>query len=175
MDLTCIPAGPQPPEIVHAVIEIPRGSKNKYEYDPALGVFRLDRVLYSSMHYPAAYGFIPSTRADDGDCVDILVMTSEATFTGCLIEARPIGVLRMRDGESEDEKVLAVPTRDPRFASLHDLTDVAPHVLKEIEHFFRSYKELEGKVVATFGWQPRTTGLEMIRAALTDGPHRAAR
>jgi len=99
MNLTDLPPGPNPPKVVYAIVEIPKGGRNKYEYDPKLGLFRLDRVLYSAVHYPAAYGFIPGTRTEDGDPMDILVMTSEPTVTGCLIEARPVGLLRMQHEE----------------------------------------------------------------------------
>lgn len=162
MDLHHLPVGPKPPQVVNAIIEIPRGGSNKYEYDSALGVFRLDRVLYSAVHYPAAYGFIPSTLADDGDATDILVLTTEPTFTGALIEARPVGMLRMRDEAGEDEKVLSVPVVDPRFDQVRELADVPPHLLREIEHFFRVYKDLEGKHVETFGWRERGEAEAMI-------------
>jgi inorganic pyrophosphatase len=170
VDLHHLPVGPHPPQVVNAIIEIPRGGSNKYEYDTALGVFRLDRVLYSAVHYPTAYGFIPSTLADDGDAVDILVMTSEPTFTGALIEARPVGMLRMRDEAGEDEKVLAVPVVDPRFNQVTELADVPPHLLREIEHFFRIYKDLEGKHVETFGWQLRPEAEALISRSITAHP-----
>jgi len=166
-DLTCLPVGPQPPERVYAIVEIPRGGRNKYEYDPALGAFRLDRVLYSSVHYPAAYGFVPSTMAADGDPVDILVMTSEPTFTGCVIEARSVGLLRMADEKGDDEKVLSVAAIDPLFDHVHDLEDVAAHFLREVEHFFRVYKNLEGKEVVTFGWEGRDSALAAIREGVS--------
>lgn len=162
MNLHDLPTGRSPPDAVHAIVEIPRGGKNKYEYDPALGLFRLDRVLYSSVHYPAAYGFIPGTLARDGDPVDILVMISEPTFTGCVIEARPVGLFRMRDEEGDDEKVLSVPLLDPMHREFHELSDVAPHFLREVEHFFRVYKELEGKRVETQGWEGRQEAREAI-------------
>lgn len=166
MKLTELPAGPQPPEVVLAVIEIPRGSQNKYEYDVDLGLFRLERVLYSAVHYPAAYGFIPSTLAGDGDAVDILVMMSNEAFTGCIVNARPVGLFRMRDEKGDDEKVLAVPTVDPRYADIHELEDVPHHFLDEVEHFFRVYKDLEGTRVETFGWEPRKVAEEYISSAL---------
>src|SRR5579883_3597824 len=118
---------------VEAVIEIPSGSRNKYEYDHQRGIFRLDRVLYSSVHYPTDYGFIPDTLADDGDPLDALVIVQEPTFPGCLIPARPIGMLDMYDDKGEDEKVLAVPLGDPRFDGVTTLDDVSPHLLLEIE------------------------------------------
>jgi inorganic pyrophosphatase len=165
-DLTTLPPGPRPPEVVYAIIEISKGERNKYEYDPELGVFRLDRVLYSAVHYPAAYGFIPSTQAADGDPVDILVLTTETTFTGCLIEARPVGIFRMRDRKGEDEKILAVPTVDPRFSGIVDLAGLPAHFLREVEHFFTIYKDLEGETVETFGWADRAQALEVIRRCL---------
>lgn len=166
MKLTNLPVGPEPPHVLYAIVEIPRGGKNKYEYDSELEVFRLDRVLYSSVHYPAAYGFVPSTRADDGDPLDILVMTTEPTFTGCLIEARPVGIFHMRDEKGDDEKVLAVPTADPRYSEVTELAHVAPHFLREVEHFFAIYKELEGKRVETFGWEDRSSAIDSIRRAI---------
>lgn len=166
MKLTELIPGPNPPAVLYAIVEIPRGGRNKYEYDEKLGVFRLDRVLYSSVHYPAAYGFVPSTRAEDGDPLDILVMTTEPTFTGCLIEARPVGIFHMRDEKGDDEKVLAVPTADPRYAEITELAHVAPHFLREVEHFFAIYKELEGKRVETFGWGDRASALDSIRRAV---------
>jgi inorganic pyrophosphatase len=166
MNLTQLPSGPQPPQVVYAVIEIPRGGRNKYEYDATLELFRLDRVLYSAVHYPAAYGFIPSTLAADGDPVDILVMTSEPTFTGCLIEVRPVGLFHMQDEAGADEKILSVPTIDPHYHEVRELAQVAPHFLREVEHFFRIYKDLEGKPVETLGWEGRIAAEQAIRASL---------
>jgi inorganic pyrophosphatase len=137
---------------IEAVIEIPKGSRNKYEYDEKRHVFRLDRVLYSSVHYPTDYGYIPNTRASDGDHLDILVLIEEPTFTGCLMAVRPVGMLSMRDEKGTDEKILAVAVNDPRFQHIHSLNEVPPHLLKEIENFFTIYKSLEGKETATLGW-----------------------
>ena len=174
MNLPLLPPGPDPPHVVYAIIEIPRGGRNKYEYDPQLGLFRLDRVLYSAVHYPAAYGFIPGTQAGDGDTLDILVTTNEPTFTGCLLEARPVGLLRMRDEKGEDEKILAVPTVDPRYDEVQELTHISASFLREIEHFFTIYKELEGKRVEMFGWENRQAAEEVIRASLIPLPVREA-
>ncbi len=168
MKLTELPSGPNPPEVVLAVIEIPRGSQNKYEYDVDLELFRLERVLYSAVHYPAAYGFIPSTLAGDGDAVDILVMMSNDAFTGCIVDARPVGLFLMRDEKGDDEKVLAVPTVDPRYADIRELDDVPHHFLAEVEHFFRVYKDLEGTRVETFGWESRSFAENYISAALLE-------
>jgi inorganic pyrophosphatase len=147
-----LPIGPRAPVTFNVVVEIPKGSANKYEYDPALGIFRLDRTLYSPMHYPGDYGFVPSTLAADNDPLDVLVLVESPTFTGCIIEARTIGMLVMFDQGKEDLKVLCVPTRDPRSETLNDYQDVHPHRLREIEHFFSIYKELEGKQSETKGW-----------------------
>lgn len=150
---------------IDVFVEIPRGSRNKYEYDKARGVFRLDRVLFSSMHYPTDYGYIPDTLGGDGDPLDVLVLIQEPTFPGCLIEARPIGVLVMRDDKGEDEKILAVPVGDPRFARYHDLPDLAPHWQDEIAAFFSTYKNLEGKAVELGGWEGASVAWRIIEEA----------
>lgn len=147
-----IDPGPDSPEVVRVIIEIPKNSSNKYEYDGELGIFRLDRALYSPMHYPGDYGFIPGTLAEDGDPLDIIVMVDEPSFTGCLMEARPVGVLGMEDSKENDQKILAVPNRNPRFDSIHTTDQVFPHVLKEIEYFFSIYKELQGVKTTMRGW-----------------------
>lgn len=152
MKLYDIDPGPDSPEIVRAIVEIPRGSANKYEYDKSLEVFRLDRALYSPMHYPGDYGFIPGTLAEDGDPMDILVLVDEPSFTGCLMEARPVGVLNMVDQMRPDQKILAVPNRNPRFESIHTVDQVFPHVIREIEYFFSIYKELQGMKTKMEGW-----------------------
>ncbi|UOF90248.1 inorganic diphosphatase [Fodinisporobacter ferrooxydans] len=150
--------------IVDALIEIPTGSQNKYEFDKEANVFRLDRVLYSPMHYPTEYGYIENTLAEDGDPLDILVLTTFPTFPGCVIESRVIGVLVMADDKGQDEKLLGVPVKDPRFKHIQTLDDVAPHVLKEIAHFFQVYKDLEGKETKIEGWR----GVEEAQKILQD-------
>jgi inorganic pyrophosphatase len=162
-DYKNLPLGEHAPDIVNAVVEIPSGSSNKYEFDVHLGVFRLDRVLYSPVHYPADYGFIPSTLADDGDPLDILIIISRPTFPGCLLEARPVGMLEMVDDKGIDEKILAVAQHDPRYDRIKDLSDVEPHILQEIEHFFNVYKNLERKTSLTFGWSKRAVAHERIQ------------
>ena len=152
MKLYDIDPGPDAPEIVRTIIEIPKNSSNKYEYDGTLGVFRLDRALYSPMHYPGDYGFIPGTLAEDGDPLDILVLVNEPSFTGCLMETRPVGILHMVDQTENDEKILAVPNRNPRFESIHTIDQVFPHTRKEIEYFFSIYKELQGFKTEIKGW-----------------------
>ncbi|MEH2070258.1 inorganic diphosphatase [Nostoc sp. PA-18-2419] len=152
MDLSRIPAQPKP-GLINVLVEITGGSKNKYEYDKELEAFALDRVLYSSVKYPYDYGFVPNTLADDGDPLDGMVIIDEPTFPGCIIAARPIGFLEMIDGGDRDEKILCVPDKDPRYAQVKSLNDVAPHRLDEIAEFFRSYKNLEKKVTEILGWQ----------------------
>ena len=138
---------------VEAVVEIPKGSRNKYEFDHATGSIRLDRVLYSSVHYPTDYGFIPGTTSADGDPLDVLIIVEEPTFPGCHVRIRPIGVLLMRDEKGIDEKILAVPLADPRFDGIKDLVDIQEHWLAEIKNFFATYKMLEGKDTHVEGWQ----------------------
>ncbi len=152
MKLYDIDPGPDSPEVVRAIIEIPKNSANKYEYDGNLGLFRLDRALYSPMHYPGDYGFIPGTLAEDGDPLDVLVLVDEPSFTGCMMEARPVGILHMFDQTENDEKVLAVPNRNPRFDSIHTIDQVFPHTRREIEYFFSIYKELQGMKTQIKGW-----------------------
>ena len=156
------------------IVEIPMGSANKVEYDGEFGIFRLDRSLYSPMHYPGDYGFIPGTLAEDGDPLDVLTLVNEASFTGCLIEVRPIGVLNMVDREEDDQKIIAVPTRNPRYDQIHTMDQVFPHVRRELEHFFSIYKELEGRVATTQGWGgPREArGHTGIARALSGYPSR---
>ncbi|MBV9084340.1 MAG: inorganic diphosphatase [Acidobacteriaceae bacterium] len=153
MKLYDIDPGADCPEVVRVIIEIPKNSGNKYEYDGTVGVFRLDRALYSPMHYPGDYGFIPGTLAEDGDPLDILVLVDEPSFTGCMMEARPVGILHMFDQTENDEKVLAVPNRNPRFDSIHTIDQVFPHTRTEIEYFFSIYKELQGVKTEIKGWE----------------------
>ncbi|HST87860.1 MAG TPA: inorganic diphosphatase [Ktedonobacterales bacterium] len=137
---------------IEAMVEIPRGSRNKYEFDHERGIIRLDRVLYSSMHYPTDYGFIPGTLSGDGDPLDVLVIVEEPTFPGCSLRARPIGTLMMSDKKGEDEKILAVLVDDPRFTGINRLGDLDEHWQKEIAAFFRTYKELQGEQTEVRGW-----------------------
>ncbi len=161
-----LPIGGNSPNEVNVVIEIPKGTHTKIEYDPELEVFRLDRVLYSAVHYPTAYGFIPHTLWDDGDPLDVLVLNEEPMQTGLLLRARPVGVLVMTDEKGSDSKILAVPSLDPRYSHMLDITDVGQHFLREAEHFFETYKELEGKFVKSFGWEPCRAARESINRAV---------
>jgi inorganic pyrophosphatase len=158
--------GRHPPDDVRVIVEIPGGSRNKYELDKPSGMIRLDRVLYSAVHYPGDYGFIPRTLAEDGDPADVLVLLKEPTFPGCELDVRPLGVLRMRDRGIPDEKILAVPSHDPLQAEYFDIADVPQHLLIEVEHFFQTYKDLEGKRVEILGWEKSEVAMESVLAAI---------
>jgi inorganic pyrophosphatase len=147
-----LPVGDRAPEVFNVVIEIPAEGINKYEYDKQLHVFRLDRNLYSPVHYPGDYGFVPSTLSDDGDPLDVLVLVDAPSFPGCVMEVRPIGLLEMLDQGVLDEKVLAVGRKNPRYKDVWNYSEIYPHMLKEITHFFSIYKDLEGKRVEIRGW-----------------------
>jgi inorganic pyrophosphatase len=151
--------------IVEALIEIPRGSRNKYEFDDDLGRIKLDRVLHSSVHYPTDYGIIPETLAPYGDHLDILVIIHEPTFPGCVVDARVIGGLDMVDEKGSDFKVLALPDKDPRFDGIDSLDDLPQHWLREIETFFDTYKLLEPKQTEILGWHSVDESWEKIEQA----------
>ncbi|MBK6911996.1 MAG: inorganic diphosphatase [bacterium] len=163
MKLHELPPGPRIPNEIYVVVEVPYGHRNKYEYDSDLGAIVLDRPLFSPVHYPGDYGFIPGTLADDGDPLDVLVLVKTPTFPGCVVAARPLGVLLMHDEKGGDEKVLCVPSTDPSFETYHSLSDVPPHFLREMDHFFRVYKELEGKHVTSMGWKDRWEAEQVIK------------
>lgn len=152
-------------DVLLALIEIPKGCRNKYEFDEKMGRFVLDRVLYSPMHYPTDYGMILDTLHTDGDPLDVMVVVNEPTFPGCVVPVRPVGMLIMRDEKGEDEKVIAVPTGDPRFKEVRGLEDLPSHLLREIEHFFKVYKDLEGKRTEVDGWQGVDEAWAIIKAA----------
>lgn len=148
---------------IDAVVEIPKGSRNKYEYDYDKKMIRYDRMLFSSVHYPSDYGFFPETLALDSDPLDALVLVTEPTFPGCIIEVRPIGLFRMRDEKGPDEKILCVPVKDPIWNHIYRLDEIAPHLKLEIEHFFQIYKDLEKKKVGIDGWEDEKSALEAIK------------
>jgi inorganic pyrophosphatase len=161
-----VPPGTDIPNVVHSIIEIPKGRRSKFEVHKRTGLIRLDRYLYCSSHYPGDYGFIPQTLAEDGDALDCLVMVSEPTFSGCLIEARVIGLFRMTDRGAHDYKVLGVPNTDPMFAEIKSLKDVPSHFLDEVEHFFSTYKQLEGVKVEALGWAPREDAIDEVKQSV---------
>ncbi|MDB6064023.1 MAG: Inorganic diphosphatase [Pedosphaera sp.] len=152
MNFLNLPIGPRAPDVVNAVIEVPLGQSNKYEYDKSLHVFRLDRPLYSSVYYPCEYGFIPGTLGEDGDALDILVLASHPSFSGCLVEVRPVGALNMVDQGVPDQKIFAVGAKNPEHKHIVTYSNIFPHLLREIENFFSIYKELEGKRTEVLGW-----------------------
>jgi len=168
VDLNRIPPQPKP-GVINVLIEITAGSKNKYEYDKDLQAFALDRVLYSSVQYPYDYGFVPNTLADDGDPLDGMVLMDEPTFPGCIIAARPIGMLIMIDGGDYDEKILCVPDKDPRYKHVKSLADIAPHRLDEIAEFFRTYKNLEQKVTEIRGWEDIDRVMPLVERCIKAG------
>ncbi|HUB80969.1 MAG TPA: inorganic diphosphatase [Bryobacteraceae bacterium] len=146
------------------IVEIPKGSRNKYEYDPALQLFRVDRPLYVPLNYPGDYGFIPGTLSEDGDPLDILALVSEPSYPEIVLFARPVGLLDLVDRGQPDQKVLAAADRDPRFGEVRSVDQVWPHSLREIEEFFAIYKKLEDKPVKVNGWRGEDDARRLIVA-----------
>lgn len=163
-----IPPGKNPPKIVYCLVEIPKGSSNKYEYDEEMGIFKLDRVLYGAVFFPTEYGIIPQTWSKtDDDPLDIMVFSSFSTFPGCLLDCRPVGVLRMIDSGEEDNKILSVPINDPRFNQINNLDDIAPHIKKEITNFWENYSELQpNKKIKIQGWSNKEMAWKIIQEAI---------
>lgn len=162
-----LPSGENPPHEIYALIEIPKGCSNKYEYDKKLNVFRLDRVLYEAVFYPTEYGIIPKTLTEDNDPLDIMVLSTFPTFPGCLISCRPIGVIKMIDSGDEDNKIIAVAADDPRFETIDEISDLSPHFKKEIRNFWENYAELQpDKSIKVKGWGSRETAKKMIKEAI---------
>lgn len=154
---------------IDVIIEIPQGSQNKYELDHETGRIRLDRVLFSPMHYPMEYGMVEHTLGEDGDPLDVMVLTTFPTFPGCVIAARIVGLLEMSDDKGIDNKVLAVAEDDPRFKDVKSLEDVNPHTLKEISHFFQTYKQLENKETHIVGWRGEKEAIACLNEAIERG------
>ncbi|MEM3839205.1 MAG: inorganic diphosphatase [Candidatus Micrarchaeaceae archaeon] len=161
-----IETGPKAPEVVNIIVEIPKGSGNKYEYDKKRNLIRLDRVLFSAVYYPGDYGFIPKTMSDDGDPLDAIVLLEKPTYPGVLLEARVIGVLMMEDTGEMDEKILCVIDKDPRYKEQKDISDVREHTLKEIANFFETYKKLEGKETKILGWKDAKAARKIIEESI---------
>ncbi len=159
-----IPAGDKSPDIIHVIIEIPKGSKNKYEIDKETGMIKLDRVMHTAQDYPFDYGFVPQTHWHDNDPLDVVLLTTYPLLPGILVEARPVAVVHMIDDGDRDEKIIAVPKGDPRFANVKDLQDVNPHTIKEIEHFFLTYKHLQNKKVEITS----TEGAEVAKKCIVE-------
>lgn len=155
-------AGSPGSDLVDVFVEVPMGSRNKYEFDQEVGRFRLDRMLFSAVHFPGDYGFIPHTLAEDGDPLDALVVLGEPTFPGCLITGRVVGIMHMTDEKGPDAKILTVPNSDPRWQDIQVLEDVPEHVLDEIEHFFSIYKDLEQKMVKVGDWEGKEAAIQEV-------------
>ncbi len=165
-DYMMIPPGTGEPDVANMIVEIPKGRRTKFEVDKSTGLIKMDRYLYSSTMYPGDYGFVPQTLAEDGDASDILVMVNEPTFSGCLIEARIVGIFKMKDKGHNDFKLLAVPHKDPLFGDIKKLEDVPQHFLREVEHFFSTYKHLEGVTIEPLGWADADAGAVEVRASI---------
>ena len=168
MSLLDITIGEESPEFFNVVIEIPRGSRNKYEFDDKTGVFKLDRVLLSPLYYPAAYGFIPQTLSQDGDRLDAVILSDDPLFSGCVVKVRPIGLLKMTDSGKEDFKILAVQVDNPDYKNVRDIEDIKDEggkILEEISYFFRVYKGPEEKEVVIIGWEGAEDAKREIRRA----------
>ena len=165
MDLSDLPPSPSP-GLVNLVVEIPAGSRNKYEYFSSAGIMALDRVLHSSVRYPFDYGFIPNTLAEDGAPLDAMVVMEEPTFAGCLIQARPIGVLDMHDSGAYDGKLLCVPIADPRQREINTIKQIAQNQLEDVAEFFRTYKSLEGRVIVIDGWRDYDAVDELLKSCI---------
>ncbi|PWI46289.1 inorganic pyrophosphatase, partial [Candidatus Heimdallarchaeota archaeon B3_Heim] len=154
-----IPSGPSPPETIYVRIEIPLGSKVKYEFNKEFNAIFVDRILHSSVVYPTTYGYIPQTLCDDGDPIDVLVVHSAGIefIPGCIVPARPVAVSKMRDKKGKDDKIVAIPVDDPRMEEVQSLESIPKHLLKEIEEFFDTYKHLElGKTTSIVGWDNKS-------------------
>jgi inorganic pyrophosphatase len=149
--------------VLTVLIEVPKGSRNKYEYDKERKLVKFDRMLFSAVDYPSDYGFILDTLAADGDALDALVLVWEPTFPGCIMAVKPVRLFRMWDEKGPDEKILCVPISDPNWNYIEQLTDVPPHLLKEIEHFFRVYKELEAKKTGVEDWEDYESAIRVIK------------
>ncbi|MEZ4103955.1 MAG: inorganic diphosphatase [Candidatus Paceibacterota bacterium] len=147
-------------EIMNVIIEIPKFSKNKYEIDKETGMIALDRVMHTAQDYPFDYGFVPQTLFDDGDALDVVVLTTYPLAPGILVKARPIAIMEMTDGGERDDKVVAVPADDPRFEEINDLKDINKHFIKEMTHFFETYKKIQNKEVSIGAWHGKDEAMK---------------
>ena len=155
--------GKNAPSEINVIVEIPKGSKNKYEIDKETGLIALDRALHTAQDYPFDYGFVPQTLWDDGDALDVVLLTTYPLYPGILVDARVVAIMHMTDSGESDDKVIAVPIGDPRWNDVKDLGDINKHTLKEMEHFFTTYKKIQNKVVEVSGFE----GVEAAHAAVT--------
>lgn len=161
-----VPLGKNVPEEFNVIIEIPKGSKNKYEIDKETGLIKLDRAMKTSQDYPFDYGFAPQTLWDDDDALDVVVLTTYPLSPGILVKVRPVAVMRMIDGGDSDDKVLAVPVNDPRWEDIKDLSDVNKHTVKEIQHFFETYKQIEKKEVSVSGFKNKKAAMAAVEKSI---------
>lgn len=161
-----IGVGKEAPDIINVIIEIPKGSKNKYEIDKESGLIKLDRAMKTAQDYPFDYGFVPQSYWKDNDPLDVILLTTYPLHPGILVEARPVAVMWMTDGGDGDDKIIAVPKNDPRFENVKDLEDVNKHTIKEIQHFFETYKSIEDKEVKVSGVEGREKALEVVNEGL---------
>lgn len=161
-----ISAGDEIPNVINVIVEIQKGSKNKYEIDKENGLIKLDRAMKSAQDYPFDYGFVPQSLWDDGDALDVVLLTTYPLFPGILVEARPVAVMRMIDGGEGDDKIIAVPKHDPRWEEVQDLAQINKHTIKEIQHFFETYKTIDGKKVEISGVEGRDAAYEAVKKGL---------
>jgi inorganic pyrophosphatase len=163
-----VSAGKNPPDKINVVIEIPKGSSNKYEYDNEKGFFALDRVLHSAVFYPGDYGFMPQTWFEDNDPIDVLILSTYPFSLGTVVEARPVALMKMEDEKGTDDKIVAIPVKDPRFNEIEDMNDIPEHVRKEINEFFETMKKLEpGKWVKVKEWKNADEAKKTIKKAMS--------
>jgi inorganic pyrophosphatase len=158
-----LPLGEKAPNELNVIVEIPKGSKNKYEIDKETGLIKLDRAMKSSQDYPFDYGFAPQTLWEDDDALDIVILATYPLSTGILVKVRPVAVMRMTDGADSDDKIIAVPVDDPRWENTKDLSDINPHTIKEFQHFFETYKSIENKVVTIDGVEGKEKAIEAVK------------
>ncbi len=161
-----ISAGDEVPNIVNVIVECPKGTKNKYEIDKETGLIKLDRAMKTSQDYPFDYGFVPQSLWEDNDPLDVVLLTTNPLAPGILVEARPIGIMNMTDCGEGDDKIIAVPKSDPRFDEITDLNDVNKHTLKEMRHFFETYKTIDGKKVIVNGFKKKSAAIAAIKKGL---------
>ena len=168
MSIAKLPRGNKYPEEFNLVIEMPKNSHNKYEYDEELDIIKIDRVFFTAMALPYDYGFIPTTRSEDGDHLDGIVILDAPAYPGIMVNCRPIGVAYMVDSGEKDEKIISVCADDPRYKHITELDQLGEHFIKEIEHYFTHYKDLQGKKVEITKWGDRAAALEVMNASIED-------
>lgn len=159
-----IPSGSE--NEVNVIVEIPKGSRNKYEYDKKHRIFAFDRIVFTPFHYPADYGFVPQTHCEDGDPLDAYVIMREPTYPGILVKSRPVAIMHMNDSGKTDDKLICVPVDDPYFEDVKDIKDLPQHFLKELKHFMERYKDLQGKKVKVLGYDGHAKAKEVLKTAM---------